>query len=238
MARTVAVPPSDRVGALPKLISCLGSGATVKVWVACAAAAQVPLPGWSAAMRQLPVVRPVTTPLAASTLGTGQVDIASTTNSSGAPVTVYVRISYAGGIKGVDGTYTLLQGGAGSDLTASAAYSLGTVFNNTSFTLDPASLNATADQITIDVTAQTALGAAFWKGGLSGAANVWAVSNGTTQSNWASDATGTLTALAVQFRNWSSVLLVMGISVFALFVAVAWLRLFPALAQRDHMVAR
>lgn len=47
-------------------------------------------------------------PLAASALGTGQVDVASATNSGSTPVTVYLRISYAGGIKGPDGTYTLL----------------------------------------------------------------------------------------------------------------------------------
>ena len=46
--------------------------------------------------------------LASSTLGTGQVDIASTTNTSGAPATVYLRISYASGLNGPTGTYQLL----------------------------------------------------------------------------------------------------------------------------------
>lgn len=48
-------------------------------------------------------------PLASSSLGTGQVDVASWTNSSGAPVTLYVRIGYASGLRNVPtATYELL----------------------------------------------------------------------------------------------------------------------------------
>jgi serine protease len=47
-------------------------------------------------------------PIASSLLGTGQLDIASASNPGAAPVTVYVRISYASGLKGPTGTYTLL----------------------------------------------------------------------------------------------------------------------------------
>jgi carboxypeptidase T len=47
-------------------------------------------------------------PIASSALGTGLLDVASTSNTGGAPITVYVRISYASGIKGPNGTYELL----------------------------------------------------------------------------------------------------------------------------------
>ncbi len=48
------------------------------------------------------------TTLAASAQGTGALDAASTGNTGAAPVTVYVRVSYASGLKGPAGTYTLL----------------------------------------------------------------------------------------------------------------------------------
>jgi hypothetical protein len=46
--------------------------------------------------------------VASSALGTGAVDIASTSNTGAAPVTVYVRVTYASGLKGPTSTYTLL----------------------------------------------------------------------------------------------------------------------------------
>ncbi len=46
--------------------------------------------------------------IASSFLGTGEVDIASTTNTTAAPVTVYVRLTYASGTSGPQGSYTLL----------------------------------------------------------------------------------------------------------------------------------
>jgi carboxypeptidase T len=46
--------------------------------------------------------------LASSFLGTGQIDVATVSNTSAVPATIYVRVTYAGGGKGpVDGKYTL-----------------------------------------------------------------------------------------------------------------------------------
>ena len=44
-------------------------------------------------------------------------------------------------------------------------------------------------------TASSPLPSAYWKGGFSAGNNVWALSNGTSASNWASDNTGTATPL-------------------------------------------
>src|SRR4029078_1219061 len=89
--------------------------------------------------------------------------------------------------------YTLVHGGAGSSLNG-ATYSLAPViYNNTSFTLG--ALTATATDLTIAVTSATALTTAFWKGGLSGANNVWAASNGSTQSTGVAPSGGANQAL-------------------------------------------
>ncbi len=90
------------------------------------------------------------------------------------------------------GTYTLLQGGGGSNVSG-ATYSLGTVFNNVGFTVGTPT--ATATDLQVAVTSATPLTAAFWKGGLSGATNVWAASNGSTASNWTSTAGGAVQGL-------------------------------------------
>ena len=52
-------------------------------------------------------------------------------------------------------TYILIQGGGGSLLNPATAPTLGTVFNNTNFTV--ANLARTAGTITVDVTKQTGL---------------------------------------------------------------------------------
>ncbi len=56
----------------------------------------------------LEILNAAGTPVASSALGTGQVDVATFTNTSAAAATLYVRISYASGLKGPAGTYTLL----------------------------------------------------------------------------------------------------------------------------------
>jgi len=89
------------------------------------------------------------------------------------------------GISGVSptaGTNNLIT--AASGLSA-GTYTLGTVFNNTDFTVSNFT-RATGTAISVDVTAQAALsGNVFWKGGLAGNTGVWAASNGAqTQSNW------------------------------------------------------
>ncbi|MCE9609012.1 MAG: autotransporter-associated beta strand repeat-containing protein [Chthoniobacter sp.] len=90
-------------------------------------------------------------------------------------------------------TYTLIQGGGGSSLNPATAPTLGTVFNNTNFTV--ANLARTAGTITVDVTKQTGLTTAYWKGGLSNFTQVMGASNGSTASNWATASGGAVQAL-------------------------------------------
>jgi autotransporter-associated beta strand protein len=89
------------------------------------------------------------------------------------------------------GIYTLVHGGAGSSLNG-ATYALGTIYNNTNWTAS--GLGATATDLTVAISTVTPLTTAYWKGGLAGATNVWAVSNGSS-SNWAATAGGVAQAL-------------------------------------------
>jgi fibronectin-binding autotransporter adhesin len=89
-------------------------------------------------------------------------------------------------------TYTLLAGGAGSSLNG-ATYSLGTVYDNTNFTVG--ALTATPAALQVTATSATALTSAYWVGGLSGATNVWSASNGSTASNWTGASGGAVQGL-------------------------------------------
>ena len=123
-----------------------------------------------------------------STATSAAINVASAAAATGA---VKVNI-FGSAFSGGTGTYTLVHGGAGSTLNG-AGYALGVISNNNNFTVGiPA---ATATDLTIGVTAASALTTAYWKGGLAGASNVWAVSNGTTQSNWVAAPGGTNQAL-------------------------------------------
>ena len=90
------------------------------------------------------------------------------------------------------GLTTLLHGGASSTLN-NGTYTLGTVYNNTDFTVGAFTTSATDLKVT--TAAATALTTAFWKGGLSGNTNVWAASNGSTASNWSTTSGGAAQAL-------------------------------------------
>jgi autotransporter-associated beta strand protein len=72
---------------------------------------------------------------------------------------------------------------AGGGLTG-GTFVLGTVFNNSDFTVSAISRSATA--ISTTVTAATPISTAYWKGGLSGNTGVWAASTGLSggTSNW------------------------------------------------------
>ena len=88
-------------------------------------------------------------------------------------------------------TYTLLSA-AGGFPTAASAYN---VVDPTNFTY---TLTLAGNSVQITPTSATALTTAYWLGGFSGGANIWAASNGLATggaSNWASDATGTATPL-------------------------------------------
>ncbi len=119
----------------------------------------------------------------------------ATTTAAAVKVNIY-GISASTATSGTN-TYTLVHGGGASNTLNNATYSLGTVYNNTNFILtNPGSaFTATATDLTVGITAVTALTAEYWKGGLSGSVSVWAASNGSTQSNWTTDGAGTATAL-------------------------------------------
>lgn len=84
---------------------------------------------------------------------------------------------------------SILLSAPGGGITANGAnYSLGVIYGATDFT---ASLVATDTQISVTTAAAAPLGAAFWMGGFSGADSVWAASNGSSASNWVTNANGT-----------------------------------------------
>ena len=111
-----------------------------------------------------------------------QINVAGAATTTAAAVKVNVF-----GINGVaplagTNTYTLVHSATNTSTLNNATYSLGTVYNNTNFTVGALSKSATDLQVAI--TAATAVTSAFWKGGLTGGTNIWAASNGSTQSNW------------------------------------------------------
>lgn len=113
------------------------------------------------------------------------VNPASTVSASG---TISVDIYGIAGIAYSSGIYDLVTAtGGGLD---AAAYTIGNYYNITSFTVN--SVGVDADSVFVNITSATELAAAYWKGGYSGAANVWSVSNGTTTSNWTTDVDGLL----------------------------------------------
>lgn len=73
------------------------------------------------------------------------------------------------------------------------SYQLGNFYNQTNYTVSSVGFDANA--VWLNVNATTALTEAYWKGGFAGGANVWAISNGTSASNWATDLAGTDTPL-------------------------------------------
>jgi fibronectin-binding autotransporter adhesin len=118
----------------------------------------------------------------------------SAITSSGAAVTVAgpvtLDIFVIPGAAPAAGTHNLITAGSGLN---NATYSIGSVYNAANYTLSGLTQSATA--VSISTAAATPLTAHYWKGGFSDGDNVWAISNGTSASNWASDAGGTDTSL-------------------------------------------
>jgi len=105
-----------------------------------------------------------------------------------------VNIYGVAGTTPATGTYTLIHGGVGSSLNPATAPTLGAVYNNSNFTIG--SFIRSATDLQVGVTAQTALTAAYWKGTpTTGLTKVWAASDGSGTSNWASAAGGAVQAL-------------------------------------------
>jgi autotransporter-associated beta strand protein len=105
-----------------------------------------------------------------------------------------VNIHAFPGIAHATGLVTLVHGdGAGSSLNPATAPTLGVVYNNTDFTVGAFVRSAT--DLKVNIISVTPLTGAYWTGGLAGNTNVWAVSDGTTASNWVTAAAGGATAL-------------------------------------------
>lgn len=125
-----------------------------------------------------------------STIGTalaGTLGQSAITSSAAATASGAIKVDIYGGTSVTAGTQNLLT--VASGLTSGGAtYSLGVIYNATNFTVS--GFQATDTALRITATAATALTNAYWKGGLGGASNVWAVSDGTA-SNWVTNANGT-----------------------------------------------
>jgi autotransporter-associated beta strand protein len=122
-----------------------------------------------------------------STATSAQINVAGAATISDAAHTV--NVYGTPGTTPATGTYTLIQGGTGSSLAPTTAPTLGFVYNNTNFTVG--SFTRSANSLQVDVTSATPLTTAYWKGGLTNATQVWAASNGTATSNWATTSGGT-----------------------------------------------
>jgi autotransporter-associated beta strand protein len=105
-----------------------------------------------------------------------------------------VNITGVSGVAHATGLVTLIHGnGAGSSLNPATPPTLGMVYNNTDFTVG--SFAQSASDLQVNIIGATALTAAYWKGGLAGATNVWAVSDGSAASNWVTAAAGGATGV-------------------------------------------
>lgn len=131
------------------------------------------------------------------TLGTAGTLSMASGSSIGADFGSTIAIPGAASISGavnlaISGIFT--SGTTYTVLTAASGLDSGTInlFNPIDYSFVK-SVTATSVQIT--PTTETPLGNAFWVGGLGSNSGVWAASNGTSASNWASDFTGTPTPL-------------------------------------------
>ncbi|MCE0499767.1 MAG: autotransporter-associated beta strand repeat-containing protein, partial [Methylacidiphilales bacterium] len=125
-----------------------------------------------------------------STATSAEINVMSLAASSG---NVTVNIYGISGVSPLAGTntYTLVAGGGGSSLTSTNT--LGFVYNNSNFTVG--GLSETSNALQVAISSATPLTSAYWQGGLTGAVNVWAASNGSSKSNWTSTNGGSAQAL-------------------------------------------
>jgi len=103
-----------------------------------------------------------------------------------------VNIFGISGVNAISGNYTLIGATGGGSLNA-ATYTLGKVFNASSFTVG--TLSATATTLHVGITAVAPQSDLYWKGGFSGGVNQWAVSDGSTTGNWSASALGAVQSL-------------------------------------------
>ena len=139
----------------------------------------------------------------AATLGgmigstTTSAEIVTASNASSTTGILTVNLSGLNGVTPTTGTYTLLHGGGASNtLNNFTSIALGTVINNTNWTINAGTLTNTANDITVGVTVATPLTAAYWTGtSATGIAKVWAASDGSSTSNWSSVSGGAVQGL-------------------------------------------
>ncbi|MEK0445813.1 MAG: hypothetical protein RLZZ399_1134 [Verrucomicrobiota bacterium] len=115
-------------------------------------------------------------------------------NVAGAAVTngsFTIGVSAVPGVTMSNGTYTLVSGGAGSNLAGGTATL--SLFNTTNFTVG--ALTRSASAIQLQLAPATALTSVYWTGGFSGGNGIWAMSDGMSASNWAATDGGPSQAL-------------------------------------------
>ena len=130
-------------------------------------------------------------------VGTSSAQITTSGNATSTTGALTVNVYGLLGTTPSTGTYTLLHGGGATNtLNNFTSIGLGTVFNNTNWTIAGGSLAMGASDITVGITSATALTSAFWKGtATAGISKVWAASDGNATSNWASTSGGALQGL-------------------------------------------
>ena len=129
-----------------------------------------------------------------STIGAaigGTASQSAITSSAAASVTGLIAVNVYGipGVAVTAGTNNLITAASGLN---GGAYTY-KVYNATNFTVTSESQSPTAISATVATAA--ALTSEFWKGGFSGGNNVWALSDGTANSNWATAQAGGATSL-------------------------------------------
>jgi len=118
----------------------------------------------------------------------------TTTGAASVSGTIGLNLWIVPGANATGGTNNLIVA-AGGGLSA-ASYVLsggGLVYNAYNYTVGGLVLSDTA--IGLALANQTPWTSVFWKGGFSGGSNVWALSDGTGNSNWTSDSAGAPTSL-------------------------------------------
>ncbi|WP_050030969.1 autotransporter-associated beta strand repeat-containing protein [Verrucomicrobium sp. BvORR034] len=126
-----------------------------------------------------------------STIGVGLGSAIVSTGAATTAGTITLDVIGISGATYTNSTYNVITAASGLD---TGTYTLGKLYNLTNFRVN--SIGKTATSVFLDVSAEEELATAWWKGGFSASdGNVWAITDGSTKSNWASDAAGTNTSL-------------------------------------------
>ena len=116
--------------------------------------------------------------------GQSAIAVSGTASTSG---TVVVDLTGIPGATVVAGQNNLITATGG---LSGATYVLGSVYDDTDFTVQSA-VTGSSGAVSVSVAAATPLANAFWKGNFSAGNNVWAISNGSSASNWTTNQAGT-----------------------------------------------